>query len=190
MTALELAAGVDEEHVGALAPVAAEDQDGRRDAGAEEQLRGRPMTASSRFSSIRACGSAPRCRRGRARRAARPRRRGRCRRGGLDHVGDEGVVALALRRHAAMTAVEVIGLFVGLVRPPLVERERRIGDDDVELHELVVLDQLRVASVSPHSMRAFFMRAGTCSSCRAPRCCRSPPGRRGRSCRCRPRWRT
>ena len=63
--------------------------------------------------------------------------------GDLDHVADEGVVALALGRDAAPEPL--VRIVAGVVGAPLVERERRIGDDDVELHQLVVLDQLGVA---------------------------------------------
>jgi len=73
--------------------------------------------------------------------------------GDLDHVGDEGVVALGLGRQAAVVAVEGIGL--GLLDAPLLQREGRIGHHDVELHELVVLDQARVAQrVAPLDAKA------------------------------------
>ena len=42
-----------------------------------------------------------------------------------------------------MVAME--GVLLRIVVPPLVQGEGRIGDDDVELHELVVLDQAGVA---------------------------------------------
>jgi hypothetical protein len=55
---------------------------------------------------------------------------------GLDHVQDEGVVALGSGRHAALVAVELVVL--GLVVAPLLQRERRIGDHHVEVLEGVV----------------------------------------------------
>ena len=63
--------------------------------------------------------------------------------GHLDHVADEGVIAFALGRHAAPEAPVAIRRRV--VRAPLVEREGRVGDDDVEVHQVVALAVLRVA---------------------------------------------
>ena len=61
----------------------------------------------------------------------------------LYHVRDERPVALALRGYAAPKAVvRVVGRFF---RAPLVQRERRIGDNGVKLHQPVVLLQLGVA---------------------------------------------
>jgi hypothetical protein len=54
-------------------------------------------------------------------------------------VADEGVVALALGRHAAPEAV--VRVVLGEILAPLVEAERGIGDDDVEPHQVVALDQ-------------------------------------------------
>ncbi len=59
--------------------------------------------------------------------------------GDLDHVGDEGIVALGLGRHAAPEALVLIAF--GILRAPLVERERRIGEHHVEPHQVIALDQ-------------------------------------------------
>ena len=63
--------------------------------------------------------------------------------GHLEHVADEGPVALALGRNAAPEAV--VGVVGRLVGAPLFEREGRIGHDGVELHQRVALLELRVA---------------------------------------------
>ncbi len=60
---------------------------------------------------------------------------------GLDHVADEGPVALGLGRNAAPEAVEAVVL--GFLRAPLVQREGRVGHHDVEFHQAVVLHQRR-----------------------------------------------
>ena len=72
---------------------------------------------------------------------------------GFDHVADEGVVALALGRHAAPVAVEAV--VRGIFCTPFVERERRVSDNDVEFHQAVVLDQRRAGEgVAPFDARA------------------------------------
>ena len=63
--------------------------------------------------------------------------------GHLEHVADEGPVALALGRNAAPEAV--VGVVGRLVGAPLFEREGGIGHDGVELHQRVALLELRVA---------------------------------------------
>ena len=76
--------------------------------------------------------------------------------GRLDHVADEGVVALALGRRPAPEAV--VRIVLGHLGAPLVEREGRIGHHDVELHQPVVLDQLgagdRVAPLDAGAIHA------------------------------------
>ena len=59
---------------------------------------------------------------------------------GLDDVGDERVVGDGLRRDAAMEAIEAVAL--RLFEAPLIQGERRVGHDAVELHQAAVLDQL------------------------------------------------
>ncbi len=51
----------------------------------------------------------------------------------------KGEVALGLGRQTAV--VTVIGIGLGFLSPPFLERERGIGHHDVKLHELIVLDQ-------------------------------------------------
>lgn len=51
----------------------------------------------------------------------------------LDHVQDEGVVALGARRQAATEAVVRVD-FGGIV-PPFFQRKRRVGHYDVEVLE-------------------------------------------------------
>ena len=71
--------------------------------------------------------------------------------GDRKHMEDESVVAAALRRHMGREALVRVGF--GLFVPPLVKAERRIGDDDVEAHQVVALNQgrriQRVAPVDP-----------------------------------------
>ena len=75
----------------------------------KKRLAGRPMTASSRFSSISAWRILP-SRRPAEQHAVRHDHAdaARARQGRLDHVQDEGVVALALGRDAAEEAVELV----------------------------------------------------------------------------------
>ena len=64
------------------------------------------------------------------------------------HMEDERVVAAALGRHMRREALVGIGL--GLFVPPLVEAEGRIGDDDIEPHQVIAFDQSRrVERVAP-----------------------------------------
>ena len=143
LVVLILAAGVDEQHL-VISLVAFEDQDRRRNAGAEEQVGGQ---ADHRIEQVLldqlladfAFSGAAEQHAMRHDHADPPGVLGR----GFDHVRDEGVIALGLWRHAAMEAlVRVVARFV---MAPFVERERRIGDHHVELHGAVVFDQFRVA---------------------------------------------
>ena len=142
LSSCELAAGVDEQHVGRFAALV-EDQDRRRDAGAEEKVR---RQADHRFQQVlldqlladqpfRAAAEQHAVRHDDADAAVVGQ-------GDFDHVGDEGVVALALGRNASPEPL--VRIVPGEVGPPLVERERRIGHHDVELHQRIVFDQLRV----------------------------------------------
>ena len=54
-------------------------------------------------------------------------------------MGDEGIVALGLRRYAAPEALVLVR--TGVLRTPLVEREGRVGEHHVEAHEVVTLHQ-------------------------------------------------
>ena len=63
---------------------------------------------------------------------------------GLDHVADEGIVALALGRNAPVPAVMALLLGIGMIGAPLVEREGRIGHHHLEAHEPVALQQLGI----------------------------------------------
>ena len=68
--------------------------------------------------------------------------------GDWQHVKDEGVVAFGLRRHPSRKAPEWIVLRV--LRPPLIETERRIGDNRVKPHQVVAFEQCRaVDRVTP-----------------------------------------
>jgi hypothetical protein len=71
---------------------------------------------------------------------------------GLDHVQDEGVVALGARRQAAAEAAERSASAPS--KPHLSSAEGRVGHDDVEVLEAVVpSSSLGLRMVSPHSMR-------------------------------------
>src|ERR1035441_2391446 len=70
--------------------------------------------------------------------------------GALDHVADEGVVALALGRHAPVEPVELVRFRV--LGAPLVQREGRVGYHHVELHQGILLYELRAPDgVAPRS---------------------------------------
>ena len=162
LAGIELAAGVDEEEMlvtsgaGFFPRLArlVEDQDGRRDAGAEEQVApagrrplraGSPRSASggsglrSRPGTSTPCGTMTPTRPSPSRAISTMWR-------------DEGVVPLLLGGNA--TPEPVVRIVSALVGAPLVERERRIGDDDVELHQLSSSTSLGLVIVSHHSMRA------------------------------------
>src|SRR5262245_1739866 len=70
-------------------------------------------------------------------------------------MGDESVISFATRRHTAVEAAEeVLGRVLGA---PLVERERRVGNDDVELLQRITFEQLgAVERVAPFDARAVF----------------------------------
>ena len=72
--------------------------------------------------------------------------------GGFNHVADDGIIALALGRHAAMKPVELVR--IRRVRAPLVRRERRIGHDGIKLHLGILLDEFRIVDgVAPFNPR-------------------------------------
>lgn len=70
----------------------------------------------------------------------------------LDHVRNEGPVALAFGRDASpKTVIRVVGCLFG---SPLVQREGRIGNHRIEFHQPVVFFQLRIAQrVAPANHR-------------------------------------
>ena len=146
---LVLAGGVDEEDIAGGAGFA-EDQNGGGDAGAEEEIR---RQADDGLQQVFLDELLPdlALRRTAKQHAMRDddANLSRALAGGLDHVGDEGPVALRLGRQAAMVAIEGIA-FDRLFLSPFVEGEGRIGHHDIELHEVISLDEARIPQgVSP-----------------------------------------
>ena len=73
----------------------------------------------------------------------------------LDHVADKGIVTFALRRNAAMPAIEALHLLTCLVGAPLIEGEGRIGRYYLETHELVVFYEFGFQErIAPFDTRA------------------------------------
>ena len=151
----ELPAGVDEQHVpagrvpAALLARAVEDQNGDRNAGRGEQVgRQADHGVEQVFFNERPpdtpLGAAPK----QHTVGDDDRHPPAVALGDLDHVGDEAVVALGLGRHAAPEARVLV--FGRVFRAPLVQRKGRVGDHDVELHQVVALNQGRaVQGVAP-----------------------------------------
>ena len=142
LAVLKFAAGVDKEHVGRRLGLV-EDGDGGRDARSVEEV-GREsddgldeVLLDGLLADFSLAGAAEQhaVRNDNAHLAVFV--------GHLEHVADEGPVALALGRNAAPEAV--VGVVGRLVGAPLFEREGRIGHDGVELHQRVALLELRVA---------------------------------------------
>ncbi|MNF11612.1 hypothetical protein D3C80_2128580 [compost metagenome] len=63
---------------------------------------------------------------------------------GFDHVQDKSEVALGFRWDTALEAAKLIVL--GLFMAPFIQRERRVGGDDIEFQQLAILvEQLGIA---------------------------------------------
>ena len=152
----DLAAGVDKEDVSALTPVSPEDEDDGGDTCPEKAVGRETDDRIEKVFIDEGFSDDP------FRTPAEEDAMGHdntdtptafCRR--LHHVGDECIVALRRRGRAAVPPVVVLRFLACLISSPLVEREGRIGDDNLEAHELVALDELRLQeSVTPLDARA------------------------------------
>ena len=141
---LELPGSVDEQHLALarrrLVPV--EHQDGRRDAGAVEEVRGKAddrleqVLPQQPLADLPLHGATEQHAVGYD--DAEPARGVQHR----HHVLDERQIALGLRRHAEPEAP--VAVVPGHLAAPFVEAERRIGDHPVVQQQLAFLHQLRV----------------------------------------------